>query len=311
MSTESVAVVHPLKSGGLDAAVDRLARWAHAAGVATPRVVPTTFDSPGARQARDAVAAGADLVLAWGGDGTVRAVAEGLAGTDVPMAILPAGTGNLLARNLGVPLSIDDAGRLAFTGHERRVDVLEIGLGGRVTVGTVIAGIGMDAVLIDASEGLKNAIGPTAYVLNAVRAARRGRMRVGVAVDGGSPRWFSARSVLVANVGGLVGGLDVVPEASASDGLLHVVVLPLGGPVDWARTGARLALRRAGHDASRYHLQGTTAWVVTPGEEPRQVDGDVEEPGRTIQARVRPGALLVRVPRGSGEARGDGGQVPG
>jgi diacylglycerol kinase family enzyme len=115
----------------------------------------------------------------------------------------------------------------------------------------------------------------------------------------------------VANVGGLVGGLDVVPEASASDGLLHVVVLPLGGPVDWARTGARLALRRGGHDASRYHLQGTTAWVVTPGEEPRQVDGDVEEPGRTIQARVRPGALLVRVPRGSGEAQGGGGATPG
>jgi diacylglycerol kinase family enzyme len=301
---ESVAVVHPLKSGGLDAAGERLARWAHGAGVATPHVVATTSDSTGARQARAAVTSGADLVLAWGGDGTVRAVAEGLAGTDVPLAILPAGTGNLLARNLGIPLALDQAGQVAFTGTVRRIDVLDIGLGGRVTVGTVIAGIGMDAVLIDAPEGLKSAIGPGAYVLNAVRAARRGRMRVGVAVDGGSPRWFTARSVLVANVGGLVAGLDVVPEASASDGLLHVVVLPLGGPVDWARTGARLALRRAAQDTSRHHLQGTTAWVVTPGEEPRQVDGDVEEPGRTIQARVRPGALLVRVPQASGDGAG-------
>ena len=302
MTVESVAVVHPLKSGGLDAAVERLAHWAHRAGVSTPHVVETTPDSPGVRQARDAVASGADLVLAWGGDGTVRSVAEGLLDTGVPLAILPAGTGNLLARNLGIPLSLDGAGEVAFEGAERRIDVLEVGLGGQVTICTVITGIGMDAVLIDASEELKSAIGPTAYVLNTLRAARQGKIRVGVAVDGGSPRWFTARSVLVANVGGLIGGLDVVPEASASDGLLHVVVLPLASPVDWVRTGTRLALRRAVHDTSRYHLQGTSAWVVTPGEEPRQVDGDVVEPGRTIQARVRPGALLVRVPRESGSA---------
>ena len=302
MTAESVAVVHPLKSGGLDAAVDRLARWAHRAGVSTPHVVETTPGSPGVQQARDAVASGADLVLAWGGDGTVRSVAEGLAGTGVPLGILPAGTGNLLARNLGIPLALDRAGRVAFEGVDRTVDVLEVGLGGRVAICTVMAGIGMDAVLIDAPEQLKSAIGPTAYVLNTLRAARQGKMRVGVAVDGGSPRWFTARSVLVANVGGLVGGLDVVPEASASDGLLHVVVLPLATPVDWLRTGSRLALRRAVRDTSRYHLQGTSAWVVTPGEEPRQVDGDVVDPGRTIQARARAGALVVRVPRGTGPA---------
>jgi diacylglycerol kinase family enzyme len=297
-----VAVVHPLKSGGLDEAVARLARWAHAAGISTPRVLPTAADSPGTAQARSAVESGADLVIAWGGDGTVRAVADGLAGSGTALGIVPAGTGNLLARNLGIPLSLDDAGAVALQGTERRVDLLEIGLGGSVTICTVIAGIGMDAVLIDASEELKSAIGPTAYVLNTLRAARQGKIRVGVAVDGGSPRWFTARSVLVANVGGLIGGLDVVPEASASDGLLHVVVLPLASPVDWVRTGTRLALRRAVHDTSRYHLQGTSAWVVTPGEEPRQVDGDVVEPGRTIQARVRPGALLVRVPHATRSA---------
>jgi diacylglycerol kinase family enzyme len=299
MRVESVAIVHPLKSGGLDTAVDRLARWAHAAGVSTPHVVATTADSPGSEQARSAVASGADLVLAWGGDGTVRSVAEGLTGTDVPLGIIPAGTGNLLARNLGIPLSMGDAGAVAFDGSDRRVDVVEIGLGGLVTTSTVIAGIGLDAVLIDASEGLKDAIGPSAYVLNTVRAARQRPMRVGVAVDGGEPHWFSARSVLVANVGGLVGGLDVVPESDASDGMLHVIVLPLTRPIDWVRTGARLALRRAVHDNSRFHLQGSTAWVVASEDQPRQVDGDVVAPGRTIQARVRPGAVVVRVPAGS------------
>ena len=209
-------------------------------------MVTTEEDSPGVEQARAAVASGADLVIAWGGDGTVRSVAEGVAGSDATMAIIPAGTGNLLARNLGLPLSLDDAGAIAFDGVDRQVDVIEVGLGGEVTTCTVIAGMGVDAVLIDASEGLKSAIGPSAYALNSVRALRQKKMRVGVAVDGGAPRWYSARSVMVANVGGLVAGLDVVPEAEVSDGLLHVVVLPLANPVDWARTGARIALRRAG-----------------------------------------------------------------
>jgi diacylglycerol kinase (ATP) len=297
MTPETVAVVHPLKAGGREAAVERLAGWAHAAGMSTPHVVTTTRDSPGVQQARDAVASGADLVLAWGGDGTIRSVAEGLVGTGTALGIIPAGTGNLLARNLGVPLSLDRAVTVALEGGERRIDAIEVGLGGQVTLCTVIAGMGMDAVLIDASEGLKSAIGPSAYILNTLRAVRHKRMRVGIAVDGGAPRWYSARSVLVANVGGLVGGLDVVPEAEASDGLLHVVVLPLANAADWVRTGARLASRRAAQDSSRYHLQGSSVWVVAREPQARQIDGDVMEPGRSIQARVRRGALVVRVPR--------------
>lgn len=303
MTTDVVAIVHPQKSGGRDAAVERLARWAHEAGMSTPHVVTTTAEATGAQQARAAVASGADLVLAWGGDGTVRAVADGLAGTDTALGILPAGTGNLLARNLGIPLDLDDAGAVAFGGAERRIDVIEVGLGGQVTTCTVIAGIGLDALLIDASEGLKSVIGPTAYALNGLKVLRQKKMRVGVAVDGGRPRWFSARSVLVANVGGLVAGLDAVPEAEVSDGKLHVVILPLANPIDWARTGARLALHRGGTDDSRYHLEGSSVWIVAREPAPRQIDGDVLEPGRTIQARVRQAALLVRVPRDAARSR--------
>jgi diacylglycerol kinase (ATP) len=293
---EVVAVVHPLKAGGLGPAREQLARWAHELGLPAPHVVSTTETSPGAQQAREAVAAGADTVLAWGGDGTVRCVAEGLRDTEVALGILPAGTGNLLARNLGIPLSLRDAARVAFTGRERRIDIIDIGLGGSVAVSTVMAGLGFDAVLIDAPEDLKSAIGPSAYALNAVKLLGHRSMRVGVSIDDQPPRWFNARSVLVANVGGLVAGLDAVPEAEVTDGLLHVVVLPLATPVDWARTGARLALRRGGVDGSRYHFSGSSAWIVTRDDQPRQVDGDVVAPGRRIQARVCPRALAVRVP---------------
>ncbi|HET7901686.1 MAG TPA: diacylglycerol kinase family protein [Candidatus Nanopelagicales bacterium] len=294
---ECVAVVHPQKSGGAEAASDQLARWAHALGQPTPHVVTTTADSPGTEQARAAVGAGADLVLAWGGDGTVNSVAAGLAGTGVPMGILPAGTGNLLARNLGLPLGLRDAASVALTGRDRTVDLIDVGLGGRVMTCAVMAGIGLDAVLIDAPEDLKNVIGPTAYVVNGIRALGHRTTRFGISVDGGPPHWLSAKSALVVNVGGLVAGLDIAPEAEVSDGLLHVVVLPLGTPLDWARTASDLALRRPRHDRSRRHFSGRSAVIVSRDRQPRQVDGDVVDDGTRIEARVRPGALVVRVPR--------------
>lgn len=296
VDAECVAVVHPRKSGGIEAATEQLARWAHDLGRSAPHVVATTADSPGTEQARAAVAAGADLVLAWGGDGTVNAVAAGLAGTGVPLGILPAGTGNLLARNIGVPLGLRDAAKVALTGRDRAVDLLELGLGGRVTTCSVMAGIGLDAVLIDAPENLKNVIGPTAYVVNGVRALGHRTTRFGVAIDGGRPHWYNAKSVLVVNVGGLVAGLDVAPEAEVADGLLHVIVLPLGTPLDLARTAGDLALRRPRHDRSRRHFAGRSVVIVSRETQPRQVDGDVIEDGRRLEARVRPGALVVRVP---------------
>lgn len=296
-SAETVAIVHPLRvEGGVEAATEQLAAWAHDAGVAAPHVVATTAEETGERQARDAVAAGADLVLSWGGDGTLGAVASGLVGTDVALGIIPAGTGNLLARNLGIPLDLASAAAVAFTGTDRRIDVVEVGLGGTVVTSTVIAGMGLDADLIDAPEELKKAIGPAAYFANAVKLARTESMRVGVAMDGGQPQWFKARSVLIANVGGLMAGLDVAPEADLTDGLLRVVVLPLDRPADWVKTGARLVSRRPVSDSSRIVLTGRSVWVVTHFPQRRQVDGDVMEDGRTLQARVRPAALTVRAP---------------
>ncbi len=294
---ECIAVVHPQKSGGVAAATEQLAAWAHAVGQQAPHVVATTAASPGTEQARAAVAAGADLVLAWGGDGTVNAVAAGLAGSGVALGILPAGTGNLLARNLGIPLRMRDAAAVALTGRDRTIDLIDIGLGGRVTTCSVMAGIGLDAVLIDAPEDLKNVIGPTAYVVNGIRAVGHRTTRFGIAIDGGAPHWYSAKSVLVANVGGLVAGLDLAPEAEVADGLLHVVVLPLGTPLDLLRTGTDLALRRTRHDRSRRHFAGRSAVIVSRETQPRQVDGDVVEEGRRIEARVRPASLVVRVPR--------------
>jgi diacylglycerol kinase (ATP) len=262
----------------------------------------TTREDPGTGQTRAALADGAELILAWGGDGTVTAVATALAdqapsGGRVPLGILPGGTGNLLARNLGLPLRLEDALTVAVRGADRPVDVLDIGLGGRVLVGTVIAGMGADATLVDAPEGRKRRLGALAYAANGARAARAPRMRVGVSVDGAPPRWLRARSVMVANVGGLVAGLDVAPEAAPDDGWLDVVVLPLSTPKDWAVAAASLVRRTAHGSHNRIHLRGRRALVVAREEWPRQVDGDQVGPGSRLEARVRPAALVVRVRR--------------
>ena len=129
-SPRSVAVVHPLKAGGLDFARQRLSGWAADAEVPAPTVVATTPEETGTAQALAAVDDGVELVVVWGGDGTVRAVAEALVGTGVPIGVIPGGTGNLLCRNLGIPLGLRDSARVAFTGADRAVDVVEVGLGG-------------------------------------------------------------------------------------------------------------------------------------------------------------------------------------
>src|ERR1700691_4672925 len=121
-------------------------------GWAEPLWLETTPDDTGERLARMAVASGVDLVISSGGDGTVTACAAGVAGSGIPLGVLPSGTGNLLARNLGLPLQADAALAVALTGAERRLDVGVAN--GRTFV--VMAGIGFDAAMLaSVSEKLK------------------------------------------------------------------------------------------------------------------------------------------------------------
>ena len=121
----------------------------------------TTEDDPGAGQTRQALAAGADLVLVCGGDGTVAACAGALAGTGVPIGLVPTGTGNLLVRNLGLPLDVPTALDQALGSSRRTIDLLESD-GRRFAV---MAGLGFDAAMIrDTGEQAKARHGWAAYV---------------------------------------------------------------------------------------------------------------------------------------------------
>ncbi len=265
-----------------------------AAGWSTTLWLETTPTDPGPGMADAAVAAGVQLVVICGGDGTVMACLGALAGTDLPVALLPIGTGNLLARNLGVPIQLEDALAVAVDGVDRHIDL------GRIADQpfAVMAGIGLDAAMMaDTSEDLKGIIGWPAYVAGGLRHLRDPVMRVQLTIDGSPPLRRSARTVLIGNVGRLQGGLKLLPDAAPDDGLLDVVIVAPRTLRDWIRLAWRvIRVRRTPHR----HLErfrGRSLLVEVDRVMPRQMDGEVIDDGRSLDARIDPGALIVRVPK--------------
>ncbi|MGV1007959.1 MAG: diacylglycerol/lipid kinase family protein [Dermatophilaceae bacterium] len=296
-------VVNPTKVSDLDGLQAQVGEVCRAHGWAAPIWSETTISDPGEGQARAAVEQGVDLVCSLGGDGTVRAVANGLVGTTTPLALLPGGTGNLLARNLGLPLdSIEKALVVALTGQDRRIDV------GRVTIDRsgedhrpeehmflVMAGIGFDAaVMADAPERLKKHVGPAAYLVSGVRNMKGPQFKIRLSVDDGPEVGRRTRTVLIGNCGRLFAGVALMPQARVDDGLLDTILLSPKGVVGWTAVAARvLSRRRHGHSIVDHHT-GTRFAVRADRPEEVQVDGDIMGAARSVSARVDPGALLVR-----------------
>jgi undecaprenyl-diphosphatase len=277
--------------------VQRLSRSCEQAAAANgwsrPLVLPTTADEAGSSQARQALDAGADLVIAAGGDGTVRACAEVLAGTAVPLAIVPVGSANLTAQALGLPTRAEAALRVAYQGHERQID---LGVADGITF-AAMAGIGLDAAVVGAaSGGLKRAAGWVAYAAAATGQVLRPRTIFTIRLDGGEPLIRQAHSVTVGNSGALPGGFVILPAARLDDGLLDVVVLAPAGPFGWADVGYRVLAGSRRDNARLERYQARTVEISAEAELPRQVDGEVLRSARSLNVAVRPAALTVRVP---------------
>ncbi|WP_432510968.1 diacylglycerol/lipid kinase family protein [Kineococcus sp. SYSU DK001] len=266
---------------------------------------PTTAATCGRDEARQALDAGADLVLVAGGDGTVRAVAGVLVGTGVALGVLPCGTGNLLARNLGIPLDdVAGAVRTACTGVDGAVDVgrLEVDRDGEGTaveqhLFLVMAGAGFDAAMIaGAGEGLKRRIGHAAYLVSGIGALRGPSSHLTVRADGGGSRTHATRGVVVGNCGRLTMGLTLMPGADPGDGVLDGVVLPPRGLVRWARALWSVAAGPGATQRLLPRLRASGFEVRSDVELPVQVDGDVVGRARRIRLWASPAALRVRRP---------------
>ncbi|MFC8228980.1 diacylglycerol kinase family protein [Streptomyces sp. NPDC057287] len=267
--------------------------------------VPTTADDPGEGQTQRAVREGASLVVVCGGDGTVRAAADALAGTGIPLAVVPCGTGNLLARNLGLPVKPADALAVALRGAPHRIDLGRIeGDDMAPAHFTVMSGAGLDAAMLEGtSDRAKALVGWPAYVMAGLRELRTPRMRLTVAIDGARPLRRSARMVLVANTGRVQGGAVLVPAARPDDGLLDLMILDPRGPGGWLSAVATLVRHRprggAGDDGDGRSVEYFTfrrAEIRFDAPLQRELDGDPVAPGRRLTAEVRPGALTVLMP---------------
>jgi diacylglycerol kinase (ATP) len=265
-----------------------------------PLWLETTVDDPGSGQAQEALRRGADVVLVCGGDGTVRTVAEVLAGTGTAMGLIPAGTGNLLARTIGTPLGgITAAARVALSGNDRKIDVGRIAVddGDDERVFLVMAGCGFDAAIMqNTPEALKGRVGPFAYVISGLRAIRGRRTRVTLTFDDGEPQRRSTRTVLVGNSGTLLGGLVLMPRAHIDDGVLDVVNLAPKGIGGWIAVAGRvITRRRSGHDRVE-HWQARSVTIRNEGPLSSQLDGDPIGDATELRIRVEPNSLVVRVP---------------
>ncbi len=288
----SAVVVNPAKVTDMPARREQICAALADAGWPEPLWLETTVDDPGCGQTRQALAARVEVLFACGGDGTVMACATELAGTEVALAVLPAGTGNLLAANLDLPSDVEKAVALAIGPGRRRIDVGA--LDGRCF--TVMAGIGFDADMLDAtSDVLKKWIGWPAYVLGALRSLRKRRMRLRIRLDDGAPMYRRARTVLVANVGKLQGGIDLFPDASPDDGVFDIAVITPGYLTDWLALGWDV-LRHRPHQRHLQIFRAARVEILSNRSEQREVDGDLIEPGRELLVTARPKALLLCVP---------------
>ena len=258
----------------------------------------TTRSDHGLGLARQAVAAGARLVVAAGGDGTVRSCAHALAGptglaNTVPLAIVPLGTANLAARALGLPRRLDQVLAVAFRGRDRRIDLAEAdGM-----PYAAMAGIGLDATVVGATPRLlKERFGWLGYAVAGATQLPGRRHEFTVRLDGGPPLTRRARSVAVGNAGLLPGGFTLLPGARLDDGLLDVGILAPAGPLGWGRVAYRI-ITGGGHDDARLErFQARRVEIRAAADLPREVDGEMIAAGRTLIIEVRPAALLVRTP---------------
>ena len=293
-----VAVVFNPATGGGDTS-GRKRDTQQALEAAGPDVLwlETTPEDPGQGLTAKAVAEGVDLVMAQGGDGTVMACVTGLAGTDVPLAVLPGGTGNLLATNFDIPADLEAAVDVALHGDRVRLDVAAMDDDRFVVMG----GVGFDAAMLrDADPRLKEHLGAVAYVLSGFKHLRRRATCFRLHLD---DRRIdrTGQGVLVGNLGRLQGGLPVMPDARPDDGLLDVAVLQTRTVADWLALAVRVLLRRRRKDPQLEAFQARRVEIDCDRPQPVERDGDpLDTPRDHLVIEVVPAALTLCVPQAKG-----------
>ena len=258
----------------------------------------TTAEDPGHAMTAIAVRKQVDLVIGAGGDGTIRVIAAGLAGTGTPFAVVAAGTGNLLARNMGIPLDEVRALEVAFDGADRTIDLIRVRADDKdPEYFCALAGIGIDAAIVEADEELKRALGYSAYVVQAARNADHAALDTRISIDGRPATTTRAHLVLLGNVGLLQGGIQLIPQARPDDGLMDLLVASPRTMRDAIGLVARVLVRRERRDDRLTRAVARRVEISVDPADRYELDGDPQGTCSRLTAEVAPGALVLRVPR--------------
>lgn len=294
------AVIHnPGRIVDVDLFRRRVAHELEQRGWDEPLWLTTTTADPGYAMARQAIAARADLVLVAGGDGTVRVVCSELAHSDIPIGIVPAGTANLLCKNLGIPLDESQALSVALDGRPQPVDLVLATIDGdrrNAEHFAVMGGLGIDGqVMADTNVQLKRAVKSVAYMVAIAQNLNTPPVSATVTLDGRLLSDNPATLMLVGNVGEIQAGLSLFPHATAFDGELDLLVTGPTGFGQWFRWGVGMLRRR--HDPTVIHEQGRRVEISVAEPVPYQFDGDTQGTARTFEAEIVPGAVTVMLAR--------------
>jgi YegS/Rv2252/BmrU family lipid kinase len=297
--TKVAVIAHAGKTFG--GGLPELRRELERQGAVDPRWVEVPKSRFAPKQVKRLLKDGVDLLVVWGGDGMVQRCVDALAGTEVALAVVPAGTANLFAANLGIPQDSEQAVAIGLRGDRRKLDA------GRFNGEhfAVMAGAGFDAAMIREADGtLKDRLGRAAYVVTGSKNLRAKPFKAKITVDGAP--WYAgdATCILIGNVGRLFGGVDVFEDASPDDGRLEIGVVHAEGVTDWVRTLARTAV---GHAERSPLVQSTSAKSVKVKLNRKvlyELDGGDREKVKKFAVKVRPQAVTVCVPKpelGGGE----------
>jgi diacylglycerol kinase (ATP) len=263
-------------------------------GVPNPLWYEVSKSAQAPKRARQALADGADLLFIWGGDGTIQRCVDAVAGEAVNLALLPAGTANLLANNLGVPINLPAAVDVGLYGDRRRLDVGVLN-GERFAV---MAGVGFDAIMMrDADGELKNRFGRLAYVWTGARATHMTSRNVRIEIDG--EPWFKGKAscVLLGQMGELGAGIVAFPDAQPDDGLLEVGVVSANSVLQWTRVLSRLVIKDAKHSPLAQMGRGRKVKIYLNRPTTFELDGGARKEKRKFRASVEPRAITVCVPK--------------
>ena len=267
----------------------------------TCQFIVTSKEEGAQALAKKALAEGVDLLAVSGGDGTVMEAMAALVGTDVPVAVLPAGTGNLLSINLGIPTTVPEAVDVALSGDVYEMDLARTSDGSYFAI---MGGIGLDAqVIAGAGREAKKILGKWAYFLSALKNLPRRRHRVSIQLDGRRPMRRLVKTVMIANMGKITGGLEAVPTASPNDGRLDVAILRTETLGQWLRLMGYAALGRAQQDPTLDVFQARKIVIRTHHPQPVEFDGEDGGTTQELAVEVVPKAVRILIPAGAPAAR--------